>query len=111
VHDVVPARLVHGLGAQHAGGQRAQLGRQVVLAQPLERACREVADRHAGRELDDGREVAARGPGEHLDLDAQVGQALGGLDDVDVHAARVPGARLLERGGVHRQHGHAARAD
>ncbi len=64
-----------------------------------------------GRQLDHGRQVAARGAGEDLDLDAERGQPLAGLDDVDVHAAGVAGAGLLERRGVHRQHGHAARVD
>ena len=31
VHQVVPARLVACLGAQHRGGERAQLGREVLL--------------------------------------------------------------------------------
>ncbi len=34
--------------------------------------------------------------GEDLDLDAEVGQALGSLDDVDVHAAGVAGSGLVE---------------
>jgi hypothetical protein len=109
VHDVVPAGLVRGLDPQDAGGQGAQLGRQVLLGQPLERTGGDVAHGDARRELDDGRQVAAGGAGEDLHLDAEGGQPLAGLDDVDVHATGVAGARLLERRGVHGQHRHAPR--
>jgi hypothetical protein len=76
VHDVVPARLVRGLGPQHAGGQRAQLGRQVLLGEPLEGAGGDVPDGDAGGELDDRREVAGGGPGEDLDRDAEAASRL-----------------------------------
>jgi hypothetical protein len=58
VHEVVVPGLVRGLGAQHPGGQRAQLRGQVVLAQPLERSGREVA--HRGRRARARRSAAGR---------------------------------------------------
>ena len=63
VHQVVPAGLVGGLGPQHLGGERAQLGRQVVLGQPLERAGDDVPDQHAGLSSTTGGSVAATWPG------------------------------------------------
>ena len=63
---------------------------------------------HPGRHLDDRRQVAGGGPGEDLHLDAGLGQPPGDLDDVDVHAAGVAGAGLVQRRGVHRQRRHPA---
>jgi hypothetical protein len=65
---------VRGLGTQDPGGQRAQLRRQVLLRQALERPGRHVAHRHAGGHLDDRGQVAARRAGEHLDLDPELGE-------------------------------------
>ena len=106
VDDVVVARLVLGLLAQDGGGEGAQLGGELLLAEALERAGADVADRHARAHLDDRREVAGGGAGEDVDLDAAGGEAAGGLDDVDVHAAGVAGAGLVERAGVHRERRH-----
>ena len=93
VHEVVVAGLAAGLRAQDAAGQRAQLGGQVLLGQALERPGHDVPDEDAGSQLDGRRQVAARGAGEDLDLGAERGEPAGQLDDVDVHAARVAGAR------------------
>ena len=106
VHDVVPAGLVAGLGAQHPRGEGAQLAGQVVLAQPLERPRDDVAHQHARRQLRDRRVLRRRRPREDLDLDAAAGHPQRGLHDVDVHPARVARARLLQRRGVHRQQAH-----
>ena len=106
VDDVVVARLVLGLLAQHRGGERAELGGQLLLAEALERAGADVPDGDAGAHLDDGRQVAGRGAGEDVDGDAAGGQAAGDLDDVDVHAAGVARAGLVERAGVHREGRH-----
>jgi hypothetical protein len=97
VHDVVPAGLVRGFGAEHPGGQRAQLRGQVLLGQALERPSRDVPDGDARGQLHDGRQLAAGGAGEDLHLDTQGGEPLAGLDDVDVHASRVARTGLLER--------------
>ena len=106
VHDVVVARLVGGLGAQHARGERAQLGGQVVLVQPLERARDHVAHQHARRHPH--RRLIGRrgGPGEDLHLDAAAGHLQRALQHVDVHPAGIAGAGLGQRRGVHRQNGH-----
>ena len=55
VDDVVVAGLVLGLLAQHRGGERAQLGGQLLLAQALERAGADVPHGDAGAHLDDRR--------------------------------------------------------
>jgi hypothetical protein len=68
-----------------------------------------VPDRDAGRQPHDRWQLAAGGAGEDSDLDPERGQPLAALDDVDVHAAGVAGAGLLERGGVDGQDGDAAR--
>src|SRR5439155_1612620 len=104
-----PTRRPGRLGPQHAGGEGAELARQVLLGQALERPGDDVPDGHARCQLDHGRQLAGGGPGEDLDLDAGLRQPLGHLDDVHVHAARVPGARLVQRRGVHRQGDHTAR--
>ena len=88
VDDVVVAGLVLGLLAEHGGGEGAELGGQLLLAQALEGSGADVPHRHAGGHLDDRREVAGGGAGEDVDGDAAGGEALGGLDDVDVHARR-----------------------
>jgi hypothetical protein len=54
VHEVVPARVLLGLGAQHAGRERAQLARQVVLGEAGERAGDDVAHQDAGRSQSPG---------------------------------------------------------
>jgi hypothetical protein len=104
VHEVVPAGRPGRLQPHQAGREGAQLGRQVLLGQPLEGASRHVPDRHARRQLDGGRQVRAGRPGDHVDLHAQRGQAAGQLDDVHVHAAGVAGAWLVQGGGVHGDH-------
>jgi len=97
VDDVVPAGLVDRFGAQDGAGERAQLRRELVLRQALVRAGGNVADHHAGQQLDAGRQRGRGRPGEHVDLDAQSGQLFGQLDDVHVHAAGVAGSGLVER--------------
>ncbi len=96
MHEVVPARLVGGLGAQHLEGEVAQLGRQVGLVQLLERPGDHVPDKHAGSELGDRGGVPADRAGEHLDLDAPRGEPPGHLDDVHVQAAGVAGSWLVK---------------
>src|SRR5205085_9511907 len=95
--------------AQHAVGERAQLAREVVLVEPFIRTGGDVADEYTRRELGDRRQLARRGAGEDLDLDAQGGEPLGDLADPDVHAAGVATAGLVERGRVHGQRRDPAR--
>ncbi len=109
MHDVVVPGLVRGLGAQHARGERAQLGGQVVLVQALERPGHDVADQHAGRDLHDGLIGRRRRAGEDLHLDAAAGHLQRALQHVDVHPAGVAGTGLGQRRRVHRQHGYSSR--
>ncbi len=104
VDEVVVAGAVTGPGLHHAVREGAQLGREVLLGQALVGARVDVPDEDAGGQLDRGREAAGRGPGEDLDLDVDRGEPLGQLHDVDVHAAGVAGAWLVERRGVHGEH-------
>ncbi len=97
MHDVVVAGLMRGFGAKHTRRERTQLGGQVVLVEPLERPCHDVAHQHAGRDLDDGLIGRRRRAGEDLHLDAAAGHLQRALQHVDVHAAGVAGARLGQR--------------
>ncbi len=104
VHDVVPALVVAGLGPQHLAGEHAELAGELALGEALERSGVHVVDRDAGERLDARREGRRRRARVDLDGDVPGGQPLGELDDVHVHAARVTGARLVERRGVHADH-------
>jgi hypothetical protein len=55
-----------------------------------------MPDQHAGGQLGDRRRIPRHGPGEDLHLGAPLGQPLGHLNDVDVEAPCVAGARLIE---------------
>jgi hypothetical protein len=77
-------------------GEGAQLGGEVLFGQSLVRSGVDVPDEDAGGEFDTGRQAAGGGPGEDLHLDALGGQALGELDDVDVHAAGIAGSGLVQ---------------
>ena len=97
VHEVEVSGVVLGLHTKDAGRERAEQRWQVFLRHRLERPSRDVPHEDTGCELDGGGQRAGGGPGEDLDLDTEVGQAAGGLDDVDVHAAGVAGSGLVER--------------
>ena len=58
--------------------------------------------------LDDRVEPGRGRAGEDVDLDAGGGQAAGQLEHVDVHAAGIAGARLVQRRRVHADHRHPA---
>ena len=107
VHDVVVAGRAARLGPHHPGRERAQLAGEFLLVQPLERPGHDVPDQHAGCQLGDRRLIRRRRPGEDLHLDAAGGQPPGRLVDVDVHPARVTGARLGHRRGVQRDGGQS----
>ena len=107
VHDVVVAGFVVGFRTQDAGGEGAQLGRQIVLVQSLERSRHHIAHQNPGCERYDRWIRRGRRPGEDLDFDAALGHSQRGLQDVDVHSARITGARLGQGRGVHRQYRHA----
>ena len=74
---------------------------EVTFVEALERSGDHVADGHS-RSGGDRRCVRRRcRPREDLDLDAAPSQPDRGLPNVDVHPARVTGARLRQRRGVH----------
>jgi hypothetical protein len=100
---------VGSLCPQHAGRERAQLSRQVVLVQAFERPGRHVAHQHTGRHPRDGRIGGRRGPGEDLHLDTSAGEVQRALQHVDIHPAGIPHAGLRKRRRVHRQHRDAMR--
>ncbi|MEY9214714.1 hypothetical protein ABH917_004160 [Thermobifida halotolerans] len=108
MHQVVVAAEVLGLGAQHAVHERAQVAGQSRLVEPAVGTRRDVADGDSGRHLDLGRLLEGGGAGEDVDGDTASGQPFGDLDDVDVHAARVAGPGLVERGGVQTDGGDPA---
>ncbi len=108
VDQVVVAGAVTGPRLHHAVREGAQLGGEVLLRQALVGAGVDVADEDAGGELDGGRQAAGGRAREDLDLDVDRGEALREFHDVDVHAAGVAGAGLVERRGVHGEHGDAS---
>ena len=57
VHQVIPPGLVLGLRAQHARGDGAQLGREILLRQALERSRDHVTHLDPRGELHNGIEV------------------------------------------------------
>jgi hypothetical protein len=91
------AERVRRLGAQHLASEDAHLPRELALGQPLERAGVDVVDQYPVRGRHDDRQGRAGRPGEDVHLDAVLREPAGELDDVDVHAPRVPGSRLVER--------------
>ena len=108
VHEVVVAGRVVGLGAQDLAREDAQLGRQLVLGEPLVGPGRDVVDADAVADVDDGRQHAPGRPGEHVHLDLARREPTGELEDVDVHPACVTRARLVQGRGVQADHGHPA---
>jgi hypothetical protein len=97
VDQVVVAAVVSGPGLPHAVREGAQVCGQVLLGQALVGSGGHVPYQDTGREFDAGRERGGGGPGEDLHLDVDGGEALGELDDVDVHPAGVAGAGLVQR--------------
>lgn len=108
VDQVVVAGRAGRLGAEHPGGERAELAGKLLLGEPFEGAGGDVPDVHAGRHLDHRGQVTGGGPGEDLHLDVGLRQPTGDLQDVDVHASRVARAGLVQGRGVHGEGGDAA---
>jgi hypothetical protein len=105
VHQVVLARFGGRLGPQHLVGELAHLGGQVGLVHLLEWARHHATDQHPGDELRQRRRVPADGPGEYLHLGTEGREPLGHLDNVNVEAAGVTSARLVERGRMDAERG------
>jgi len=97
MHQVVAARRVGRLGAQEFKGELAQLTWKIRFVEVLEWARGQVPYEHSGSQLGDLRLISGDGPGEDVNLDAPLGQALGYLDDVDVQAAGIASTWLLKR--------------
>jgi hypothetical protein len=106
VNQVISSGSVRGLGPEQLKGELAELTRQIVLVQVLERACGQVPDQDARRELGHLRLVAGNGPGEDVHLDAARGESLGDLDHIDVKAACVAGSRLFKRRSMNADGGY-----
>jgi hypothetical protein len=56
-----------------------------------------MPDEYSGCQLRDLRLVARHGPGEDIDLNPALGEALRNFDHIHVKAACVAGSRLLKR--------------
>ncbi len=97
VDQVVVAGAVAGPGLHHTVREGAQLGGQLLLGEALVGARVDVPHQDAGRHLDRRPEGGRGRPREDLDLDVDRGETLCELHDVDVHAAGVAGAGLVER--------------
>jgi hypothetical protein len=95
----VPAGRLPDAGAAPAPANGAGGGneRDYVLEMLLEHDGVDVPYEDAGSQFHDRREIAGGRPREDLDLDVDGGEALGELDDVDVHSGRVAGAGLVQR--------------
>ncbi|CAB4936786.1 unannotated protein [freshwater metagenome] len=102
--EIEPPLRMGRLDSHDAGRHRAELTGQIGLEQAFVRPGRDVANEDARGELNRGRKLGRGGPREDLDGRACGGEALGGFDDVDVHASRIAGAGLIERRGVDGEH-------
>ncbi len=108
VHEVVVAERLGRLGAQHLAREHAQLRRQLALAQALEGAGMDVVHGDAVARGQHRLVPRGRRAGEDVDLDPGGGEPSRQLEDVDVQASGIAGAGLVERRGVHADHGHPA---
>jgi hypothetical protein len=97
VHEIVPAGRVRSLGPQQLEGELTELAGKIRFVEIFERPGGQMTDEDAGRELGDLRLVAGYRPGEYVNLDTPLGEALGDLNDVDIKTACVAGPWLLER--------------
>jgi hypothetical protein len=97
VHEVVPARRVRRLDAEHLEGEVAYLGGDVRLVELFERPRGHVPDEDAGSQFGDRRGIPGDRSRKDLHLGTSLRQALGDLNDVDVEPSGVAGARLIER--------------
>jgi hypothetical protein len=104
VNQVEVAGVALDLDPQHVAHEAAHLRREVVLLQALERAGRDVPHEDPRLGLVDRGLVSRRGASEDLDLDATGRELARELEHVDVHAAGVSRARLLQRRRVRREH-------
>ena len=105
VDDVVVAQRLAGLGAQHLAGERAQLAGQLApwsAPRTGRRGCGGPVTPAPASTIGGRAEEVAR-----VKMSTSMprrGQPPRQLDDVDVHAARVAGPRLVQRGGVQADH-------
>lgn len=97
VDEVVVAGAVAGPGLHHAVCEGAELGGEFLLGEALVGAGVDVPDEDSGGHLHGRREGGRGRAREDLDLDVDRGEALRELHDVDVHAAGIAGAGLVER--------------
>ena len=97
MYQVILARLGRCLRPEHLEGELADLAGQFRLVELFERAGDDAAHEHTGCEFGQRRCVTAHGARENFYLGAELGEPPGYLHDVDVQAASVTGAWLVER--------------
>ena len=91
----------------HAAGEGGQLGGQIFFIQALVWPGDNINDAQMRLDVNDFALARPGGAGVDVYLDSPAGQLAGTVEDVDVHAAGVPGAGLFNRRGMHRDHGDA----
>ncbi len=102
--DHAIAQAMAAREGEDPAGESRELSGQLRLRDALVRPGDDVDHPQARRDLHDLALAGAGGAGEHVHLDAPRRQFAAGAQDVDVHAAGVAGARLLQRRGVHGDH-------
>jgi hypothetical protein len=85
-----------GFDPHDTGRDRAQLSGEIGLEEAFIRPCGDMPNKHPGGEFDSGRQIRGRGAREDLDGGPGGGDALGGLDDIDIHPAGIACAGLVE---------------
>ena len=99
--------IVQGEAARegnYAAGERGELRRQLLFAQAFVGTRHDVDDAQSLFDLHDLALRGPRGEGKDVYLDAPARELACGVEDVDIHAARIPGSGLFQGRGVHGDH-------
>jgi len=96
VDEVEPAGGAPGFGAQQSGAEGAHLRGQILLREFLEGPGSQVGNAHSRLDLQRRWHGGRHRTREDLDLDARGGESTRCLEDIDIEAARVTGAGLIE---------------
>ena len=89
----------------YARRERAQLPGEICFEEALVRPRGDMPYEHSRGEFKGGRKIRRGCASKDLDGGAGGGDALRGLDDVDIHSAGVASAGLVQRRGVDRKNG------